>query len=72
MGLFFQQMEQDTERVYVKNILAMQSADREGTVLPGDVIEEVPSPPRVSACTLGGDARQRPGAAPPRLCRQPL
>mmetsp|Transcript_37234 Transcript_37234/g.88239 ORF Transcript_37234/g.88239 Transcript_37234/m.88239 type:complete len:884 (+) Transcript_37234:142-2793(+) len=41
VGLFFQQMEQDTERVYVKNILAMQSADREGTVLPGDVIEEV-------------------------------
>ncbi|KAJ1480565.1 hypothetical protein T484DRAFT_1810229 [Baffinella frigidus] len=40
VGLFFQQMEQDTERVYVKNILAMQSADREGTVLPGDVIEE--------------------------------
>ena len=49
MGLFFQQLEGDTDRVYVKNILSGQSADREGTVQVNDEIEEVDGQPVTGA-----------------------
>jgi len=49
VGLFFQQLEGDTDRVYVKNILSGQSADREGTVQVNDEIEEVDGQPVTGA-----------------------